>query len=352
MVGWRRRQLVLACLAGLLGALGWARAARVVAVARPNLDVPEMLAEAEIVAEVSGIAARSMGDEAGPLDVACRATVSCVLKGDAELEGQEVQWRSYDPRYHTPYPNPFAAPRGIVFLKSKTGARFELIHPAGGFLELPARRPAAPALPATPLEVIRAELLNCLRDQDVRLVSAAAARLGFFPEDTPTREALFELVHGLDALAAMTACRALMRLEAPEGVEAAAQLLQAPPLPDIVSRLARRRLVHAVSKLEDDGCLKHVLTLTKAPDADVRQAAAQALGNMPSPEAVKALGEALWDGDRMVRYWAIHGLARITRIRGYAPMWSLYEPDEDKYLTFWRKWYEEVGKPGVEEPEQ
>ncbi|MFQ5809030.1 MAG: HEAT repeat domain-containing protein, partial [Armatimonadota bacterium] len=120
---------------------------------------------------------------------------------------------------------------------------------------------------------------------------------------------------------------------------------------DPASRDARRSLIHALSQVDHDRHLKHMLTLMKAPEADAREAAARALRNMPSPEAVKALGEALWDGDRMVRYWAIQGLARITRIRGHAPFWSIYEPDEDKHLSFWRKWYEEVGKPGVEEPE-
>jgi HEAT repeat protein len=203
------------------------------------------------------------------------------------------------------------------------------------------------------LEAIRAELLHCLQDHDWELASEAAARLASLPRDLRTERALTDLLYRTEPGLAMTACTTLIRMGRPEAVAAAVELLQASPRGpgDPASRDARRSLTHALTQVEDDRHIQHMVTLVKAPDADVRRAAARALGSMPSSDAVKALGEALWDPEIEVRYGAILSLGVITRIHGHANTWAKYREDEDTYLGFWRKWYEEVGKPGVEAPE-
>jgi len=311
-------------------------------------DVPALLAESDLVAEVEGTVGLLLtpGALAGT-PMSWTATVVRVLKGDPDIEGHAVQW------FADRLPGAAAVEqpgRALVFLKANPDGDYELTDRSGGYVPLSAAPPPLAPEVAEPLEAIRAELLHCLRDDDPELVCQAAARLGYFARDQRAEQALIELLDWPGPGFAMTACSSLIRLGVPKGAEAAVELLQAPPLPDPVSWDARDSLVYGVSQLKAERYLSHMLALMMAPEADVRQAAARALGSMPSPKAVKALGEALWDADQMVRYRAITSLQDMTIIRGHVALPTVYTEDEHEYLSFWRKWYEEVGRPAVQQP--
>jgi hypothetical protein len=316
-----------------------------------ELDVPGMVAESDVVAIVApgeGVPEPGAAQGAEPTYY---AMVLRVLKGPAGLVGDQVRWSAPAPYGRFGWPDPSRSVRGLALLKVTAEGAYELTHPTCGYIPLSPTPPDGEVVGGDLIEVIRAEMLHCLKGADWELAYMAAQRLGFFPPDAATEEALIELLPRLEPGLAATASAALVRMSSARGLEAAVELLQRPPMPDAVSSEARDRLVSAVWGLSDERCVRDVARLMKAEEADVRQGAAHALGNMASPEAVKALGEALWDTDQMVRYRAVESLCEITCTRPGAPIFTIYEEEEQKYLGFWRKWYEEVGRPGIGEPD-
>ncbi|MGD8240754.1 MAG: HEAT repeat domain-containing protein [Armatimonadota bacterium] len=319
--------------------------------------MPRLVGLSDVVAKVELTLTERATADFGPLEhrpprVTCRGRVLRVFKGDRALEGQDLTWTARDWAARPDRPALEAGPAGIALLvEVDPDGTLAATHDTGGFIRLPPGPDPLEPPPADPVEATKAELLRCLAGEDWGLASAAAARLGFFPRDKTTEEALTELLHRLEPGLALVACAALVRTGAPRGVQAAVDLLRAPLPLDPESRRARRSLINRLADLTDDRHLKHLVALIESGEADVRAGMAHALGEMASPEAVQALGEALWDADQMVRYRVITSLAEITMIRGHVPLPPVYREQEDVYLAFWRKWYEEVGKPGVEEPD-
>ncbi|MGD8240752.1 MAG: hypothetical protein PVH68_19540, partial [Armatimonadota bacterium] len=138
-----------------------------------------LLAQSDLVAEVSGTAGLVVGPGVVPgHPLSWTATVVRVLKGDAGLEGQAIQWFADILPGVRSLRGP---PRALVFLKLNPEGEYDLTDRRRAFIQLSPTPPPGRPKAADPLEAIRAELLHCLQDDDWELASEAAARLAFFP---------------------------------------------------------------------------------------------------------------------------------------------------------------------------
>ncbi len=62
------------------------------------------------------------------------------------------------------------------------------------------------------------------------------------------------------------------------------------------------------------------------------------------------LARALWDPDLEVGYFAVIGLAEITRDNSWRPLRDDFRLDENKYREHWRTWAKVHGFPSQNEP--
>lgn len=72
--------------------------------------------------------------------------------------------------------------------------------------------------------------------------------------------------------------------------------------------------------------------------------AASALSHMEEGKAIPTLAHALNDTDQNVRYRAVMGLSGITLNRKWGPAYAQFKENEQKYLDFWKQWWETEGK--------
>jgi len=100
----------------------------------------------------------------------------------------------------------------------------------------------------------------------------------------------------------------------------------------------RNALAAALEGVRNPESIALLSNLVSKGDVRVRRGAAAALSRMEMNEVVTPLKYALRDSDLQVRYYAIIGLASITRQGEWGPMFTIYIKNEEKYLKHWREW--------------
>jgi len=71
---------------------------------------------------------------------------------------------------------------------------------------------------------------------------------------------------------------------------------------------------------------------------ETRRSAPGALAEIGDKSSIPALTVASYDDDRLVRYYAVSGLANITEENDWGPSLPLYEENEQRFLGHWREW--------------
>jgi hypothetical protein len=101
----------------------------------------------------------------------------------------------------------------------------------------------------------------------------------------------------------------------------------------------RHNLLYGISEgIKDERAIHMLDRLLHLPESDTRRAAASALRHIGSKAAIDPLISALWDVDFDVRYYAVIGLAEITRESDRRPLMDEFKEHEQSYLTYWRNW--------------
>lgn len=90
--------------------------------------------------------------------------------------------------------------------------------------------------------------------------------------------------------------------------------------------------------VRDERAIPALGQLLNSSHAEVRRAAASALRHIGSWSAVPALSPVLWDSDRESRYYAVIGLAEITKQDEWRPLMDAFASNEGYYLAHWRDW--------------
>jgi hypothetical protein len=89
---------------------------------------------------------------------------------------------------------------------------------------------------------------------------------------------------------------------------------------------------------KDPKLIPDFLKLQGSPDPIIRRAAASALMNTGSREAIDGLVRALDDDNSEVRYFGVVGLAKITDQPDWKPDQPSFRSHEETYTDYWRRW--------------
>jgi len=343
----------LACVAVGLGWAGPAAATWVRAV-----DLPGLLAASDLI--VAGRAGTTVWADSTTTDVESFAiTVDRVLKGSGDAK-ISVQLDVSDPGSAAVGEGRY----GLFFLRlPAAGQPYVAADPAHPMLAASAgwaERPVAAV--ADPAGAVAEALVGALVDPAL-LPAGPAVAADAAGRDSYDRYAYEEIVEALRGLTAETIEAPLLNVLAsgPTGARfwAANCLLSVsgeadvddiqphvlaalvPLLLDPDPRLAFTvsMLGHAMRvNLRSPRDVAALTTLLRSHDVVMRRTAASALSDIPTREAISALGHiALSDDDRDVRYFAVLGLAVGTGA-GNAIAKRLYEQDEPAMTAFWRGW--------------
>lgn len=109
-------------------------------------------------------------------------------------------------------------------------------------------------------------------------------------------------------------------------------------LSDSYPRENRLDLSYSINRISDPKSVTVLRSLIAAPLPETRRAAALALRNSGSAEALPALCRLLADSDLESRYFAVIGLAEIVGQKEWRPLEEDFKSSEDKYLQHWHKW--------------
>jgi hypothetical protein len=135
----------------------------------------------------------------------------------------------------------------------------------------------------------------------------------------------------------LTAVAALLERNEVDALAIAEPVLLQPSakLPPYLSQ----NLASAIARgIRDEKAVPSLAHLLHAPAAETRRAAASAMRDIGSRASLRPLSTALDDSDVEVRYYAVIGLAEITRQGDWRPLLPEFQSNEQKYLDHWREW--------------
>jgi HEAT repeat protein len=90
--------------------------------------------------------------------------------------------------------------------------------------------------------------------------------------------------------------------------------------------------------LRDPAAIPSLGRIFLAGDIEARVAAAAALRNTGSPDAIPFLAKGLTDPVLDVRFWAVAGLAEITGDKGRSTTRKDFDSAGQQYVTYWTAW--------------
>jgi hypothetical protein len=108
--------------------------------------------------------------------------------------------------------------------------------------------------------------------------------------------------------------------------------------PSSLSDPSSADLARCLSGLKDPAAVPSLARLVQINDPLVNRYAAAALRQSGSAAAIAPLGHLLNDADLQTRYYAVIGLAEITRENEWGPTFDEFRDHEDHYLSYWRNW--------------
>jgi HEAT repeats len=222
----------------------------------------------------------------------------------------------------------------LLFL-SKHGAQYEVADPY--YPSVPAQPPSE-RQPEAGLEraavAIASLISNPSADPGEKVLALSALEGGLYPraldlirpatkDDNAAVQigAMVDLVEAGDGIALQQACSVLLG----PGTGVPGYLLH-----NLTYAVSIGRFV--------SGNVDALSLLLKAPEAETRRAAAQALWHVSDLTALKPLSSALSDGDSEVRYYAVRGLAELANQPEWTPSIPEFESNENRYLQHWKEW--------------
>jgi len=306
----------------------------------PILDVKRLCERADLIVVGRILTKNDVGHSEMPMRdhlenvrlMESRIRVDNTLKGDAESE--ELMFRFVLPTSESyGYHGVPSEGYRILFLK-RNGSTWEVSDPF---------YPSLPAVPNTPV---------LPGDTYTRVVATLAASLDLRP---PSKEEERELIRVLGTIQTPASTDALVRAsQQPD------KLIQASAISELLRRDETRVMPVALELLSNSQGIPDYLVqnlassisigvrrpdvipslgrLLKSSDVRVRRAAASALRNTQSPSAAPRLASALGDDDFKVRFYAVAGLAEITRQNEWQPSQEEFRENEQKYVAHWSEW--------------
>ncbi|HXE91721.1 MAG TPA: HEAT repeat domain-containing protein [Terriglobales bacterium] len=232
-----------------------------------------------------------------------------------------------------------AYPDYRIFLLKRAGDHFELANPYTP--SLPAMPQASASSSSDVLTAVVNELASVIESPHTpEIVKLGVAfRLGSTSSAAATEVLVRQLPTSNPALRAGVADALLQHNYVPALAVAQELLMNSPAT---VPRYLLVNLSSAIGRyVKDERAIPSLHALLKAPDASSRRAAALALRNTASRQALEALASALRDGDPEVRYYAVIGLAEITGQPEWRPLEEDFHADQARYLSHWLQWAEE-----------
>lgn len=312
----------------------------------PALDLEALTSQSDVIAvgeiqEADTVTTRNVevrGNTMAAQIVEARMRPDRVLKGSGN---QFLTFRFELPQFGMGYRGVAAGLYRIVFLKRSENG-LELTSPYYPSF------PAAPEHSNTsnqPFDGVVAEIAGVLElhgaSEAARTEAVWALRTV-----TGTRSAL----HALELAAAsdpsikvkLSSAAALLAHGDMSPLASAESALANPSIPDDL----RQNLASAIYEgVRDEAAIPTLTRLMAIQDVRVRRAATMALRNTGSANAAGALLTALQDTDEEVRYYAVIGLAEITRQTDWRPLRSTFHENGKLYVDHWKNWAESGG-PG------
>lgn len=320
----------------------------------PAVDVPAMIAAADVVVvgRVEGV--RVFGT--APTQT-FSLTIGRVLKG------------SVAPRRQISVRLDLSAAGASSVVERQYGVLF-LRRDGAVFAAVDASRPVLPASPGHtlveravgPLRAVAAELgavlatpaatlLDPVEGVGSRVIGTAAARadetyyeaaeaLATLPY-AAAGAALRQLAATGPQAARTWALVTLFRMDGPEQLRTARLALLNDIAPSLAKVAGSSLAIDSLARALDRGdaaadAVPALAALLKSRSVELRRTAAALLGDIGTEAVVAPLGAvALEDPDQEVRYQAVIGLAAATG-RGEAPALAKYRASESRYLTSWR----------------
>ncbi|HXG67473.1 MAG TPA: HEAT repeat domain-containing protein, partial [Blastocatellia bacterium] len=223
---------------------------------------------------------------------------------------------------------------GMFFLRAEQPHGYVVLHPTYPFV---VASPDAPAVKGSDFNRVVAQVAHVLTSTRTSLEQRGQAISVLDGVKTQAATmALREAANESDVTLQLQAVAALLRRNDISVLPIAESALLYPPQniePHILTRLAS-----TLQGIENPQAIPSLARLLMANDIETRRSAAIALRKTDAREAIEPLARALEDSAREVRYQAVLGLAMITRKGKWATSSSLYERDEQRYLTYWKEW--------------
>jgi hypothetical protein len=309
-----------------------------------TFDLRQQTEEAQVVlvadifsVQEVGKAEVRVGDKVLPADV-----FDAELHVDRILKGTNVQPRPVvrftvpiSPAGWVGYTNLDALTYRILFLK-RAEDHFELANPS--VAPLPAVKGSPQSKTADALESVLSELGAVLDSVHIfeQEKLGVIYRLGSTSEPAVIDILRPQLTNTSAAIRAAIASALLQQKYLP-ALQEAQNLLMAPPAS--VPSYLLVNLSSAVARyVTDDRAIPTLCVLLGAPDVETRRAAANALRNTRSPNAVSGLARALRDTDSEVQFYGVIGLAEITSQSEWRPLREEFKKNGRKYVDYWIQW--------------
>ena len=331
------KQTTRTLLTSVLALLGGA--ATLTAEPRRPLDLAVLTESAEwiVLGRVSSIqkiepAVTDRGPKLDSFGLVASIAVERVLKGDSTLQNAPVELPAADVRAGADRIAPGSY--GMFFLRQQGRAR-RLADPA--FPYLPALPGAAPSSGPTVDQVadtLSRVLASAEVSHDERLQSLdALAGLR-----TEYAAALLEQALGTSSkdvswriAAVLVARNDLAGLPLVQSL-----LLNSGGLPADEAAI----LSGSLQGLHDSRAVPRLVRLFAANNPATRLDVTIALRQSGSSAALNSLSQALSDSDQRVRYYGVAGLGEITGQNQWTPSLEEFKKNEDRYLSYWRRWTE------------
>jgi len=223
---------------------------------------------------------------------------------------------------------------GMFFLRHDSAVGYTITNPYYPWL-VAARK--APKLRGKENDRVLSETLNVLSSGDGSPEERMAAVEVLKSVQNEAANSALKLASGdTDLNVRFLAMAYLLRRNDVSQITSAEQALLKPAPttnPYVVSRL-----LVGIQSVRDPRGVPALLRLLAGGVTETRRSAAGALAEIGDSTSIPGLSVALYDSDRLVRYYAVSGLANITDQDDWGPSLPSFETDEERFLAHWREW--------------
>ena len=311
---------------------------------RLPLDLAEQTEKTDIIVVGAVTSVRQAGTsevEAGGRAVQAQV-IDAHVRVDRTLKGSNVPQQTIvrftlpiSPAGSVGYTGIAAPSYRMLFLR-RAGNHFELANNSAS--SLPATAEGTMTRSSDVLSAVVQELSNVIDSPNTAEGAKLEAlfRLGSTSSTTASDILRRELSASNLTIRASAASELLQRNYVPALLVAQELLMH--PQADVPTYVLRN-LASAIGRgVREERCIPILRVLLNAPDAQTRRAAALALRNTASQQAIPGLVAALGDTDSEVRYYSVIGLGEITNQPDWRPLLEHFLADQNKYLEYWREW--------------